>query len=130
MGGRDPADNSTQMAPARAPRLAACLVLALVGPLAGPLAGEPYAPKGERREILRDWELAALRLGGARPLELVAGIYELDAKASDFRNRVAITIDDCRPDARMAALLDEEQAFLPQGRAAVVVQPGHLGESG
>jgi peptidoglycan/xylan/chitin deacetylase (PgdA/CDA1 family) len=61
-----------------------------------------YAPTGERREILRGWE----KSGGAKPPEIVAGIYERDFQAHDFNNRVAVTIDDCLPNQCMADVLD------------------------
>jgi peptidoglycan/xylan/chitin deacetylase (PgdA/CDA1 family) len=61
-----------------------------------------YEPLPERLEILESWEKAK----GKKPPELVAGIYELDWRKHDFRNKIAITIDDCRPNAAMAEELD------------------------
>jgi peptidoglycan-N-acetylglucosamine deacetylase len=61
-----------------------------------------YEPEPRRLEILQRWEKA----GGAGPPELVAGIYERDWQGHDFRNKLALTIDDCRPNATMAAELD------------------------
>lgn len=70
-------------------------------PAAAPPAA-PYEPKGERREILQPWEIP----GGQRPPEIAAGIYELDWQGCDFRNKLAITIDDCLPNKYMADELD------------------------
>jgi peptidoglycan/xylan/chitin deacetylase (PgdA/CDA1 family) len=65
-------------------------------------AAEAYQPLPLRREILHDWEKTSV----ARPPEIVAGIYELDWEAHDFRNELAVTIDDCRPNSVMADELD------------------------
>ena len=65
-----------------------------------------YDPEPQRLEILQKWEKA----GGAKPPELVAGIYERDWQGHDFRNELALTIDDCRPNATMAAELDSLKA--------------------
>lgn len=62
-----------------------------------------YAPKAERLEILKDWEKAK---GAKPPPEIVAGIYERDCQRYDFRNLVAITIDDCAPNKAMEEELD------------------------
>jgi peptidoglycan/xylan/chitin deacetylase (PgdA/CDA1 family) len=67
---------------------------------------QPYKPKPQRLEILKKWEKA----GGAKPPELVAGIYERDAQGCDFENKVAITIDDCLPNKVMADELDTLKA--------------------
>jgi peptidoglycan-N-acetylglucosamine deacetylase len=72
-------------------------------PAPGPAA---YLPKPLRLEILKKWEKA----GGAKPPELVAGIYERDWQGYDFENKVAITIDDCLPNKVMADELDTLKA--------------------
>jgi peptidoglycan/xylan/chitin deacetylase (PgdA/CDA1 family) len=69
---------------------------------APPAAAAAYQPLPLRREILHGWEKASV----ARPPEIAAGIYELDWEAHDFRNRLAVTIDDCRPNSVMADELD------------------------
>jgi peptidoglycan/xylan/chitin deacetylase (PgdA/CDA1 family) len=61
-----------------------------------------YVPKTVRLEILKKWE----KTGGAKPPELVAGIYERDYQGCDFENELSITIDDCLPNKNMAAELD------------------------
>lgn len=62
----------------------------------------PYEPKGERLEVLQEWE----RTGVGRPPEIVAGIYERDYRAYDFKNKIVITIDDCLPNRYMSEELD------------------------
>ncbi len=62
-----------------------------------------YAPKPVRLEILQRWER---KRGAKPPPEIVAGIYERDFQGYDFKNEVAITIDDCAPDKYMAMDLD------------------------
>jgi peptidoglycan/xylan/chitin deacetylase (PgdA/CDA1 family) len=83
---------------------AAALGLALSsGAALGAQAQTPsYRPEPRRLEILKRWEKA----GGAKPPELVAGIYERDYQGHDFGNKLAITIDDCLPNKTMAAELD------------------------
>jgi peptidoglycan-N-acetylglucosamine deacetylase len=65
-------------------------------------AAPAYQPLHLRREILLPWEKSMV----AKPPELVAGIYERDWEVHDFRNKLALTIDDCRPNAAMAEELD------------------------
>lgn len=69
------------------------------------LHAEPSAyfqPKSVRQEMLLSWEKAE----GVPLPENVAGIYELDYRKYDFKNNIAITIDDCAPNQYMAADLD------------------------
>jgi len=103
------ADKGMQMETGMA-RLSAATLIVLLGAaaLAAQDGGKPaggsspyYSPKPERLEMLQKWE----RKAGAKP-ELVAGIYELDYRRYDFKNEVAITIDDCGPNKYMAADLD------------------------
>lgn len=65
-------------------------------------ADDYYEPKPIRLELPLSWEKA----GGKSLTEHVAGIYELDYKRYDFQNQIALTIDDCAPNAVMAADLD------------------------
>jgi peptidoglycan/xylan/chitin deacetylase (PgdA/CDA1 family) len=95
------------MLSAKPSRAAQALILALafLAPAgrAGLSAQAPrYAPLGERREILHPWE----KSGGAKPPEIVAGIYERDFQAHDFKNKLAISIDDCLPNQCMSDILD------------------------
>jgi peptidoglycan/xylan/chitin deacetylase (PgdA/CDA1 family) len=79
-------------------RLAAILILLVAASL--PTGGQesreapPYSPKGERLEILKPWEK---RAGAPPPPEIVAGIYERDYRRYDFKNELALTIDDAAP---------------------------------
>lgn len=82
-------------------RLFAVLSL-LLATLASGAQSAPYAPKGERLEILKAWE----KPGGIGPPEIACGIYERDWQGCDFRNKLAITIDDCLPNQYMAEELD------------------------
>jgi peptidoglycan/xylan/chitin deacetylase (PgdA/CDA1 family) len=87
---------------ARIEPYAMALLLSLVVAPSLQAQSATYAPKSERHEILLGWEKAK----GGKPPEVVAGIYELDYRSSDFGNEIAITIDDCAPNKYMAAELD------------------------
>src|SRR5208337_5321556 len=82
-------------------RRAAALLFLLFAAAAVRAQSPYYAPKPERLEILQKWERSP-----RGPPEIVAGIYELDYQKSDFKNEVAITIDDCAPNKYMAMELD------------------------
>jgi peptidoglycan/xylan/chitin deacetylase (PgdA/CDA1 family) len=88
-------------------RLAAVLLtlLAAVFPTAAQQAPQDavFIPKNERLEILKKWEKPP---GAKPPSEIVAGIYEGDYRRYDFKNEIAITIDDCAPNKYMAMELD------------------------
>ena len=61
-----------------------------------------YQPNAVRLEIPQSWE----KTSGLPLRENVAGIYELDYRRCDFKNNIAITIDDCAPNQAMATDLD------------------------
>jgi peptidoglycan/xylan/chitin deacetylase (PgdA/CDA1 family) len=83
---------------AAAPPIAAAAPSAIAA--AGPASG--FLPAPRRLEILQPWEKRA----GAKPPELVAGIYELDYERRSFAEGLAITIDDAGPNKYLAKTLD------------------------
>jgi len=88
-------------------RRAAALLFLLFAAAALRAQSPYYAPKPERLEILQKWERGPRGPSGQiGPPEIVAGIYERDYQRYDFKNEVAITIDDCAPNKYMAMELD------------------------
>ena len=85
------------------PRLAGACLSLLIAVVALAAQSPPYAPLPVRLEILHSWEK---KTGLPPPPEIVAGIYEHDYLRGDFRNKIAITIDDALPNKYLATVLD------------------------
>lgn len=86
----------------RARIVAAALVLMAAASATGE-GGANWEPKSERLEMLQKWEKPP---GAPPPPEIVAGIYERDFQRYDFKNRLAITIDDALPNQYLESTLD------------------------